>query len=89
MNTIDIRIFAYDDKSWRSRISIWNITEEQLDKECCIYNWAIYWKEGIPEGVAVKNNPTLRDVWNLECYEGWQCTKYMRDQFESFKKKKD
>lgn len=86
MNNVDIRIFAYDKTSWKSRIDIWYISEEQLAEECCVYASGIYWKEGIPEHLIVKRNPTLRDVWNLECYELWQCGKYTRDRFEEFKK---
>jgi len=54
MNNVDIRIFSYDKTSWKSKLGIWNITEEELDKECCIYNSAIYWKEGIPDNFIVK-----------------------------------
>jgi len=85
MNTIDIRVFTYDKTSWKNNMDIWNITEEQLDKECCVYKHAIYWKEGIPEHIAVKNNPTLRDVWNLDCYDLWQCGEYTRECFNRFK----
>ena len=85
MRTIDIQIFTYDKTSWKSRMGIWNITQEQLDKYCCVYNDAIYWKEGIPADITVKNNPTLRDVWDLDCYDLWQCGEYTRACFEKFK----
>ena len=85
MSKLDIRIFSNDKNGWKSYCAIWSITEEQLANDCCVYNNAIYWKEGVPDQLITKHNPTIRDVYELDCYDLWQCDDYTRNCFNKLK----